>query len=182
MDGLTNAQKSKAETYARLLTEWNRVHRLTGDAKQFWRNFEDAVFPLSFLDDFASFADIGSGAGFPGLAIAIMQPEKKAILIEPNAKKSSFLRFATIELGLKNVIIESKKAQDCSCMVDLIVSRAVADVSILLNWSEQLRNKSSKILLYKGRQTAIINDTRVLQSETIDKDERVYIYIKECEC
>lgn len=168
--------------YEKLLAEWNKIHRLTGDIKNFKKNYEDAIYPLEFLESFSSFADIGSGAGFPGLAIAIQRPDVKAYLIEPNLKKSSFLRYASIELGLKNVEVITKKVQECNFCVDLIVSRAVADIKLLLDWSENIRQDSTKLLLYKGTNSVSATDDRVLKSDIIQKNERFYIYIKECEC
>jgi 16S rRNA (guanine527-N7)-methyltransferase len=172
-----------ANQYYEILKEWNEVHRLTGSVTQFWKNFEDSIYPLGFLEHFDSFVDIGSGAGFPGMALAIAKPEILATLVEPNVKRSSFLRFVTVKLGLKNVKIQSKKIQDIKNQTfDLVVSRAVADVSSLLDWSTNIRNQSSKILLYKGEQSANASDARILNYETIKKDERIYLYIKECKC
>ncbi len=173
---------NQIEKYEKLLAEWNKVHRLTGDIKNFKKNYEDAIYPLEFLESFSSFADIGSGAGFPGLAIAIQRPDVKAYLIEPNLKKSSFLRYASIELGLKNVEVISKKVQECNFVVDLILSRAVADIKLLLDWSENIRQNETKLLLYKGTNSANATDNRVLKSDIIQKNERFYIYIKECKC
>lgn len=179
---MAQKQTSQMLKYEKILTEWNKIHRLTGDVKNFKKNYEDAIYPLEFLDSFDSFADIGSGAGFPGLAIAIEKPDAKTYLIEPNLKKSSFLRYAAIELGLKNVEVIAKRVEDCSFSVDLIVSRAVADIKLLLDWSENIRRSDTKLLLYKGTNSATATDSRVLKSDIIQQNERFYIYIKECKC
>ncbi|MBI3873609.1 MAG: class I SAM-dependent methyltransferase [Arcobacter sp.] len=95
----------RCEKFTLLLKEWGKVHNLTSlnslhdsDIK---KNIVDSLYPLGFMDEFNSFADIGTGAGYPGLILAIAKPNIKAVLIEPRVKRVAFLNYVKNILGLK---------------------------------------------------------------------------------
>ena len=80
----------RCEKFKSLLKEWGRVHNLTSPASlndsDIEGNIIDSLYPLKFLNHFDSFADVGTGAGYPGLILAIAKPDISCTLIEPRAK------------------------------------------------------------------------------------------------
>ncbi len=86
-----------------LLLRWNRTHnltRITDPDEAARRHYLDCLVPLLAWDAPASFADVGAGAGFPGLLAALAWPAAAATLVEPAAKRASFLRLAATEMGV----------------------------------------------------------------------------------
>ena len=98
-------------------------------------------------------ADIGAGAGFPGMVLAIINATKdtKIHLIESNERKCAFLR--EVNLATKaNVVIHNKRAEKVQGLsVDLVVSRAVASVEKLLQYADPLLKKKGQCLFLKGK-------------------------------
>ncbi len=141
------------QKFKELLFKWNKIHNLTGakDAKTIDEFIYDAVFPVSFLPKTKNLMDIGTGAGFPGMILAIALPDTKVTLVEPLAKRASFLQFVKADLNLENVTVVRKKVEDMPAEIfELITSRAVMDTKMLLKLSENFRDKNSKLLFYKG--------------------------------
>ncbi len=141
--------------FTTLLKEWGKVHNLTSlnnlndiDIKT---NIIDSLYPLRFLEDFSSFADIGTGAGYPGMILAIAKPDTKAVLIEPRVKRVAFLNFVKNVLGLQNIEIIQKRAEDVKDKsFELITSRAVTNTNLLLKLTKNISTKDTKYLFYKG--------------------------------
>ena len=139
--------------YKKSLFEWNKIHNLTGakDEKMLDDFIVDALYPLTFIDKPKTLLDIGTGAGFPGLILAMALPETSVTLAEPLAKRASFLQFVKAKLLLENVTVERKRAEELPAQVfELITSRAVTDTALLLQISEKLRDENTKLLFYKG--------------------------------
>jgi len=94
-------------TYSELLLKWNRIISLTSvtDVEQILRfHFGESLFALSMLPvEKSRLADVGSGAGFPGIPLAMASPSLTVTLIESNAKKYAFLNEVIRELKLRNV-------------------------------------------------------------------------------
>lgn len=144
------------QRYLALLEKWNRVHNLTAI-----RNPEEQV-RLHILDCLAivplleaqelRIADIGSGAGLPGLLWAMARPEWALFLVESHGKKSAFLREAVRQLALENVEVIAKRAEDWQVeeKMDWIVSRAMADIDGFLQVSAHLGHQHSTWGLMKA--------------------------------
>ncbi|MGE4420004.1 MAG: 16S rRNA (guanine(527)-N(7))-methyltransferase RsmG [Sulfurimonas sp.] len=141
------------QKYKEHLFKWNKVHNLTGakDEKTVDEFIYDAIFPISFLPKCKKLLDIGTGAGFPGLILAMGLPDTEVTLVEPLAKRASFLQFIKADLDLKNVRVVKKRVEEMQSEIfDLVTSRAVTDTAMLLKLSENFRDKNSKLLFYKG--------------------------------
>ena len=141
------------QKYKEHLFKWNKIHNLTGAKDEDTLNhfIYDAVFPVSFLAKFKNLLDIGTGAGFPGMILAFALPDTQVTLVEPLAKRASFLQFIKADLGLNNVKVVKKRVEDIPAEhFELITSRAVTDTKMLLKLSEKFRDKTSKLLFYKG--------------------------------
>ncbi|MDX3959057.1 16S rRNA (guanine(527)-N(7))-methyltransferase RsmG [Aliarcobacter skirrowii] len=171
------------ETFVQLLKKWGRVHNLSGnlDDQTIYENILDSLYPLSFIEDFKSFADIGTGAGYPGLIIAIAKKDKEAYLIEPRAKRVAFLNIVKATLGLKNLTILQKRVEELEDLkVDLITSRAVTNTNLLLNLTQNIKKESSSYLFYKGSMLENeLKEAKIKNYKVVCKDDRNYLYIKE---
>ncbi|WP_066161213.1 16S rRNA (guanine(527)-N(7))-methyltransferase RsmG [Aliarcobacter skirrowii] len=171
------------ETFVQLLKKWGRVHNLSGnlDDQTIYENILDSLYPLNFIEDFKSFADIGTGAGYPGLIIAIAKKDKEAYLIEPRAKRVAFLNIIKATLGLKNLTIFQKRVEELEDLkVDLITSRAVTNTNLLLNLTQNIKKDSSSYLFYKGSMLENeLKEAKIKNYKVVCKDDRNYLYIKE---
>ena len=119
--------------YLALIEKWNRVYNLTAV-----RDTEQMV-PQHLLDSLAvaphlrgnTLLDVGSGAGLPGLPLALARPETWVTLIESSHKKSAFLKQAAMELALPNVEVVNARVEtwDAPRTYDVVVSRAFSDLA-----------------------------------------------------
>jgi len=141
------------QKYKEHLFKWNKIHNITGarDEKTLNHFIYDSVFPVSFLPKTKNLLDIGTGAGFPGMILAIALPDTQVTLVEPLMKRASFLQFIKADLGLDNVRVVKKRVEDMPPEhFELITSRAVTETKMLLKLSENFRDEHSKLLFYKG--------------------------------
>jgi 16S rRNA (guanine527-N7)-methyltransferase len=146
---------SSLEIYISELLKWNSVHKLTNykNRKTILENIEDSIKPIEYLElsKVKSAVDIGSGAGFPAIFLAMKLENIEFTLLEPLGKKFSFLNYIATKLKLKNVRVLKKRVEELRDeKFDLITSRAVTDTKSILELSKHLTKPSSQILLYKG--------------------------------
>lgn len=168
--------------FIRLLQQWGKVHNLSGrlSREDIEENILDSIYPLSFIDKYESFADIGTGAGYPGLILAMAQRDVKSYLIEPRIKRVSFLNFVKASLKLDNLTVLCNRVEEVkSLQVDLITSRAVTNTSLLLDITTNIKKDNSSYLFYKGSmleeelEVAKVNDYKI-----VNRKDRNYLYIK----
>lgn len=98
-------------------------------------------------------ADLGSGAGLPGLVVAALRPELEVVLIESLARRSEFLAEAVAELGLANVSVHRGRAEECRELrggFDIVLARAVAPLARLLPTALPLLRPGGRLLAFKG--------------------------------
>jgi 16S rRNA (guanine527-N7)-methyltransferase len=141
------------QKYKEHLFKWNKIHNLTGAKDEATLNdfIYDAVYPVSFLKHYKNLLDIGTGAGFPGMILALALPDTQVTLVEPLVKRASFLQFIKADLELSNVTVVKKRVEDMQAEhFELVTSRAVTDTKMLLKLSENFRDASSTLLFYKG--------------------------------
>ena len=173
----------KLEQFASLLHEWNQVHNLTGakSIEAIYVNIVDSLFPLTFIKKPQTLLDVGTGAGFPGLVLAIVLPTCEVILAEPLKKRVSFLKYATIDLGLKNVQVEAKRVEFVEHdTFDLISSRAVTNTKLLLELTKEISDEKTAYLFYKGSRVfdEVADVEHQLDYDIVQKNKRNYLYIK----
>jgi len=124
---LSAAQIERLSLHYELLMRWNRVLSLTSvrtleEAVE--RHYCESVFAgIHLPEGTLSVADIGSGAGFPGIPVAIVRPDCSVVLIESHQRKAAFLKEASRDLA--NVRVISKRAEDVQDAFEWVVSRAV---------------------------------------------------------
>ena len=170
------------EVFIKLLQQWGKVHNLSGrlSRSDIEENILDSLFPLTFIDKYQSFADIGTGAGYPGLILAMAQKDVKSYLIEPRIKRVSFLNFVKASLKLENLTILCSRVEEVKDLkVDLITSRAVTNTSLLLDITKNIKKENSSYLFYKGSMLESELEIAKINSYTvINKKDRNYLYIK----
>ena len=169
------------QKYKEHLLKWNKIHNLTGakDEKTIDEFIYDAIFPVSFLPKTKNLLDIGTGAGFPGMILAIGLPGTQVTLVEPLAKRASFLQFVKADLGLENVRVVKKRVEDMEPEIfELVTSRAVTDTDMLLKLSENFRDKKSQLLFYKGEKV-YDEVSKDLKHKVIKTKNRHYLLIGE---
>ena len=169
------------QKYKEHLFKWNKIHNLTGakDEQTIDEFIYDAVFPVSFLPKAKNLLDIGTGAGFPGMILAMGLPDTKVTLVEPLTKRASFLQFIKADLGLDNVRVVKKRVENMESEIfDIVTSRAVTDTNMLLDLSKNFRDENSKLLFYKGEKVYDeIDDT--MKHKIIKTKNRHYLLIGE---
>ena len=116
------------------------------------RHILNSIALESLIPEGCRVADVGSGAGLPGIPLAILRPDLEMILIEPILRRSNFLTEALDELGLDDrVTVVRGRAEDADLHVDVVVSRAVAKLATLINWTADLIVDSGSLLALKGQ-------------------------------
>jgi len=173
----------KLENFASLLNEWNQVHNLTGakTVDAIYVNIIDSLYPLTFIEKPKTLLDVGTGAGFPGLVLAIALPETEVVLAEPLKKRVSFLKYAAMDLGLENVIVEAKRVEKIEhAPFELITSRAVTNTKLLLDLTKDISDSRTEYLFYKGSRVfdEIEDVQHQLRYDIVQKNQRNYLYIK----
>ena len=174
----------KVQKYKEQLFKWNKIHNLTGakDEATIDAFIYDAVFPVSFIPKVSSLMDIGTGAGFPGMILAFALPQTQVTLVEPLAKRASFLQFVKADLGLSNVTVVKKRAEEMEpALFEMITSRAVTETKTLLRLSENFSNAKTKFLFYKGEK--VFDEVALAQLDmnhkVIERDNRHYLLLGE---
>jgi len=172
---------SNIQKYKEHLFKWNKIHNLTGAKDEATLNdfIFDALFPISFLPKVHSLLDIGTGAGFPGMILALALPDTQVTLVEPLAKRASFLQFIKADLNLENVTVVKKRVEEMPAAVfELITSRAVTDTKMLLDLSKNLRDQNSMLLFYKGERVFDeVEKAQGMQHKIIERENRHYLLL-----
>lgn len=143
------------QKYLDLLLEWNEKFNLTAITKpeEVWtKHFLDSLTVLEALPKSAKkIIDIGSGAGFPGLPLAIVRPDLDITLLEATGKKVKFFGAVIKGLGLKNVRALHGRAEDKigASQYDVVLARAVALLPVLWNYAYPLLKKGGALVAMK---------------------------------
>lgn len=149
-------------TYHTLLCQWNEHMNLTGETDfdtALDRLYMDSLAPLAIPGLFpqgATLVDVGSGAGFPGLPLAIARPDLEVLLLDSQAKRIAFLDAVIEALGLPNVRTLHSRAEDAGQNAelresfDVAVARAVAPLNVLCELLLPLVRVGGQMICYKG--------------------------------
>lgn len=153
---LTPDIKQKLDAYSRILLEWNRSINLIAKSTEsdFWqRHFEDSIQLENFIPSHTkSVLDVGSGAGFPGLVLAITRPDLEVTLVESDHKKTAFLMNVSRETNSPVKIFSERLEKIAPQNPDLITARAFAPLDKLLELCSSQINNKTEFLLLKGGQ------------------------------
>ncbi|SFN02511.1 16S rRNA (guanine(527)-N(7))-methyltransferase RsmG [Dokdonella immobilis] len=139
--------------YVDLLLRWNTAYNLTAvrDAGEMvTRHLLDSLAILPYVEG-RSLADLGTGAGLPGIPLALARPELEVCLVDSNGKKARFLREAVRQLHLAHARIVEARAESASGRYDCVTARAFATLADMLGWGGHLLADDGRWLALKGR-------------------------------
>ncbi|MFA5421673.1 MAG: 16S rRNA (guanine(527)-N(7))-methyltransferase RsmG [Bacilli bacterium] len=196
--GLSEVQKEQFQTYLSMLQEWNRLFNLTAvtdEVQIIEKHFLDSLLPLKYISiQGRRLLDIGSGAGFPGIVWAIVNPCSMITLLEPNNKKARFLHAVVERIKLNNVTVVVGRAEAQLAWrdkFDIAVARAVKSLSIILELAIPLLKVEGCFIAMKSQGVdqeiasakkafALLNcqvQERHLDVLPSDKDVRINLFI-----
>jgi 16S rRNA (guanine527-N7)-methyltransferase len=155
---LTETQIEQLLAFIKLLAKWNKAYNLTAI-----RKLEDMV-SLHLLDSLAILPhiqgqrviDIGTGAGLPGIPLAICLPDLQFVLLDSNAKKTRFVQQAILELKLNNARVHHSRVEDYQPErgFDTVTTRAFASLPVIIDLTSHLLAENGVVLAMKGQQLA----------------------------
>jgi 16S rRNA (guanine527-N7)-methyltransferase len=102
----------------------------------------------------ATIADLGAGAGFPGLALAAARPDAAVTLIESNRRKASFIGELAASAELDNVEVAASRAEEAAGIHDVVTARALAELPVVLEYAAPLLQRGGTVVVWKGRRDA----------------------------
>lgn len=152
---LNEEQLDKLVQYLELMQTWNKVFNLTSiteTREMVYLHIIDSLLTAPFLTG-ERMLDVGSGAGLPGIPLAILRPQQQWVLLDKNNKKTRFMTQAAAELGLKNVQVIHSRAEDFhpERKFDHILSRAYATLALFIETTRHLLSKNGTFIALKGR-------------------------------
>lgn len=178
---LFGANAEKADRYARILAGAGVERGLIGprETDRIWgRHILNSAALAELIDSDDEIADIGSGAGLPGIPLALARPDVRVTLIEPLLRRSDFLREVIDDLDVDITVIrgraEEQSARDQVGEMDAVVSRAVAGLDKLTRWTMPLLRPGGRMLALKGqRAEAEVDEHRRVMEALGAVDARV---------
>ena len=156
---ITDIQLEQLNKYYELLVEYNKVMNLTGITEKeqvYLKHFYDSLTLIKVIDPTKeeTLCDVGTGAGFPGLVIKILFSNLKVTLVDSLNKRIEFLKKVIQELNLKDIEAIHARAEEFSQLnrekFDIVTSRAVAPLNILLEYNIPLLKVNKYFVAYKG--------------------------------
>ena len=154
---LTDEQMTKISRYLEMLRKWNEAIALTSiedEAEIVARHFGESLFVASLIPlQGGRLADVGTGAGFPGLPLKISNPALQVTLVEPNLKKCAVLREVQAALGFSGVEIARSRYEDLDVApnsFDFLCSRALGGYRRLLQWSKGALKPQGRVVIWLG--------------------------------
>ena len=152
---LTERQVRQFMDYLGLLSKWGAVYSLTGilePKKMVRQHLLDSLTVVPALKERSRLADVGSGAGLPGIVLAVIYPDMEVYLIEATRKKSAFLSEVRAQLDLKNVRVITERVEKWQDEkgFDAIISRAFSDLARFAEVTEHLLADGGALYAMKG--------------------------------
>lgn len=153
----------KLSKYNDMVYEENKVQKLTAISAEdsYHLNFADSLSSMHLLSGAKSVCDIGSGAGFPGLALAIAMEDTRFTLLDSLNKRVMFLNRVIDELNLENVVAKQIRIEDAGRQkeyrqsFDVVIARAVARCQVLYEYALPLVKVGGRLIAYKGENALV---------------------------
>lgn len=140
--------------YLVLLQKWNKAYNLTAITnfrEMLIMHVLDSLVIAKYLEG-KRFIDVGTGAGLPGIPLAIIMPEREFALLDSNSKKTRFLTQAKLELGIKNITVVHARVEQHKPteLFDAVLSRAFTSLENMLDKTQHLCSNGGHFLAMKG--------------------------------
>lgn len=152
LTGLPADAEAKLLAYLALLLKWNAAYNLTAvrDPQQMLvKHLLDSLSILPHVRG-GTLIDVGTGAGLPGMVLAIVKPALQVTLLDSNGKKVRFLRQVIAEMKIGNAQALQSRVEEHAARYDVVTSRAFATLADMLEWSGQLAVEGGEFLAMKG--------------------------------
>ncbi|MFM1895683.1 MAG: hypothetical protein RLZZ385_757 [Pseudomonadota bacterium] len=151
----SDAQRQKLLHFLQLLQKWNTAFNLSAvrdPLEMVGRHLLDSLTLQAWLGDSRLILDVGSGAGLPGIPLAIMNPDKSFVLLDSNGKKTRFLFQAKLALELPNITVENSRIEHYQSpgQIDIVTCRAVSSLSGIVASCGHLITKNTRLLAMKA--------------------------------
>jgi 16S rRNA (guanine527-N7)-methyltransferase len=150
-------QIAQIQEYIRLLLVWNEKVNLTAirdPLEILYRHFCESMFATKVVDmRECRLADIGTGPGFPGLALKILLPEAQVVLVESNVKKATFMAEVVRALGIRGATVLVSRYEALGeeiAPVDFLLARALGEFEVFLKWAASERVGAKRVILWVG--------------------------------
>jgi 16S rRNA (guanine527-N7)-methyltransferase len=150
-------QVLQIQQYIKILLTWNEKINLTAirdPLEILYRHFCESMYAADAVPlDKGRLADVGSGAGFPGLPLKILRPDLQVFLVESNIKKVTFLAEVIRELGLTGAQVLSRRYEELGeevAPLDYVCSRALGEFSTFLEWASSQQIAAKQVILWIG--------------------------------
>lgn len=171
---LSDHEIEQFERYLSELVEWNRKTNLTSikeTTEIIIKHFIDSLMVLQFISLQGRLADIGAGAGFPGIPIKIRRPDLDLFLVEPRRKKASFMRKVIRELPLGGVEVYNGRAEELVGKVffDFVISRALGNLDYFCTVSMPLLKRDGCIIAMQGPKHTEAKENDLMKRLAIEK-------------
>lgn len=152
---LSQEQQAQLLAYVALLVKWNQAYNLTAirdPQEMITRHLLDSLAVLPYLESQPTL-DVGTGAGIPGIILAIARPEQAFTLLDSNGKKTRFVRQARRELGLDNVEVVHARVEQYRKTPPQIICRAFASLNDMLALMTPIMESTTRLLAMKAAST-----------------------------
>ncbi len=172
---LSSAQQQQLLGYVGLLNKWNKAYNLTAvrePAEMVVRHLLDSLSVLPHVQA-TEIIDVGTGAGIPGIPLAIALPALKVTLLDSNGKKTRFAKQAALELGLTNVEVVQARAEQYRNASPQVISRAFASLPDMLDVAGHLLAPGGRMLAMK----AALTDVEMAGVQAPWKAERIALTV-----
>jgi len=152
---MPESDKLRLIRYVGLIEKWNKVHNLTAiraPQQMLAHHLLDSLAILPYLGAARSLIDVGSGAGLPGIPLAIALPELAVTLLDSNHKRHAFQMQCKAELVLNNTTVVHRRVEDYRSEFgfDVVISRGFSDLGEFIRAAQHLCAKGASILAMKG--------------------------------
>jgi len=146
--------QAKLLDYIEYLDKWNAVHNLTSvrdPLEMIHRHILDSLVVLPFLPQ-GRVLDLGTGAGLPGIPLALSQPDRQFVLLDSNQKKINFVQHMILSLELRNTLVVCSRAESYQPkdLFDLVISRAFGSLKEFVRFSKHLCKRDGRMIAMKG--------------------------------
>ena len=152
---ITPSAQHKLMDYLELMLKWNKAYNLTAIREldsMVIRHLLDSLSIMPYIDQ-SPILDVGTGAGLPGIPLAICLPDYQFVLLDSNGKKTRFLTQAKIELDIENIEVIHSRIEEYqpSYGFEIITCRAFAALNTILDRTQHLVTSGTRVLAMKGK-------------------------------